>query len=251
MNESVRERRHACLVEDDGELREMLALYLGRHGFDVTALHDAEALMERLRHGGWRPDAIVLDQGLPGMTGREACQRLRHEGHQVPVLMLSASADEVDRVLGLEIGADDYVGKPFSARELLARLQALIRRSRLPAQPEARAPVAQDEVAIGDCRFLPATRQLLVAGEPRPLSTVEHALLSCFCARPGEVISRQALFEASHTRQDRVQLRAVDSAIVRLRRLVEPDPAEPRFIQTVRGQGYLFVPQPRRRSWSE
>ena len=123
------ERRHACLVEDDPDMRGMLERFLCQHGFRVTALEDAEALLERVRRGALSPDAIVLDQSLPGMTGREACQWLRREGHQVPVLMLSASDDEIDRVLGLELGADDFVGKPFSARELLARLNALIRRA--------------------------------------------------------------------------------------------------------------------------
>ena len=243
------ERRHACLVEDDPDMRGMLERFLCQHGFRVTALEDAEALLERVRRGALSPDAIVLDQSLPGMTGREACQWLRREGHQVPVLMLSASDDEIDRVLGLELGADDFVGKPFSARELLARLNALIRRAQGAGPGAAQGPGTQ--VRIGDAVFLPLARQLLVDEQPRTLSTVEHALLSTLCARPGEVISRQALFDASHSRDDKVLLRAVDSAIVRLRRLVEPDPAEPRFIQTVRGQGYLFVPQPRRRSWSE
>ncbi|MBP6901627.1 MAG: response regulator [Burkholderiaceae bacterium] len=229
---------HLFVVEDDADTRSMLAGYLEQRGALVTALRSAEELLQRLR--GERPDLVVLDVGLPGMSGLQACQSLRLGGERVPVILLTARCEEIDRILGLEMGADDYVGKPFSARELLARIHAVLRRTAAPA------PGAADErpLRIGDWAFHRGSRSLQRGDERRPLNTVEYGLLCELTAHPGVVLSRERLLAASHAQPDAVLLRAVDAAVMRLRRLIEPDPALPRFVQTVRGQGYLFVAPP-------
>jgi two-component system phosphate regulon response regulator OmpR len=230
---------HLYVVEDDPALREMLCAYLEKQGLAVTAMSQAEDMLRRIHR--LRPDLIVLDVTLPGMSGLQACQRLRAEGDTVPVILLTARIEEVDRVLGLEMGADDYLGKPFSARELLARIHAVLRRtSVLPGAPQAHLP----DVTIGDYRFAPATRSLehRGTGALRVLGSVEYALLAELVAHPGVPISRERLLSASHARGDDVLPRTVDVTVMRLRRIVEPDPAVPRHLQTVRGHGYMFVP---------
>ena len=232
---------HLYVVEDDAALREMLCAYLEKQGLVVTAMSNADEMLRRIHR--LRPDLIVLDVTLPGMSGLQACQRLRAEGDAVPVILLTARVEEVDRVLGLEMGADDYLGKPFSARELLARIHAVLRRtSVLPGAPQAHLP----EVSIGDHVFSPATRSLehRGTGALRVLGSVEYALLAEMVAHPGVPISRERLLRASHGRGDEVLPRTVDVTVMRLRRIVEPDPAAPRHLQTVRGHGYMFIPGP-------
>ncbi|GAP35601.1 response regulator [Piscinibacter sakaiensis] len=232
---------HLYVVEDDAALREMLCGYLEKQGMAVTAMAHAEDMLRRIHR--LRPDLIVLDVTLPGMSGLQACQKLRADGDAVPVILLTARTEEVDRVLGLEIGADDYLGKPFSARELLARIHAVLRRSALlPGAPQPHLP----DVWIGEHRFSPATRSLehRDTGALRVLGGVEYALLAELVSHPGVAISRERLAAASHARGDEVLPRTVDVTVMRLRRLVEPDPAVPRFLQTIRGHGYMFVPGP-------
>ncbi len=236
---------HLYVVEDDPALREMLSSYLEKQGLTVTAMANAEDMLRRMHR--LRPDLIVLDVMLPGMSGLQACRQLRIEGDRVPIILLTARVEEVDRVLGLEMGADDYLGKPFSARELLARVHAVLRRSTtLPGTPLLQLP----EMRIGDHRFTPAARSLqhVDTGALRMLSGVEYALLAELVARPGVPISRERLMSVSHVRGEEVQLRTVDVAMMRLRRIIEPDPAQPRFLQTVRGHGYMFVPAVTERS---
>jgi len=229
---------HLFVVEDDPAMRDMLADYLEKQGMAVTAMPSAEDLMRRIHR--LRPDLVVLDVTLPGISGLQACQRLRAEGDRVPIILLTARTEEIDRVLGLEMGADDYLGKPFSARELLARIRAVLRR--VATTPGV--PVAYDrEVAIGAFVFQPQTRSLLGAdGVLRVLSTVEYAMLTELVTNPNVPISRERLLSVSHSRAELLLTRTVDVAVMRLRKLVEPDPAMPRFIQTVRGHGYMFVP---------
>jgi two-component system phosphate regulon response regulator OmpR len=230
---------HLYVVEDDAAMRDMLASYLERQGMAVTAMASAEDLMRRIHR--LRPDLIVLDVTLPGESGLDACQRLRAEGDRVPVILLTARTEEVDRVLGLEMGADDYLGKPFSARELLARIRAVLRRApQVPGLAPTFTPGR--EVAIGLHTFVPATRSLHGNGELRVLSTVEHAMLAELVGNPHVPISRERLLAVSHTRAESLLSRTVDVAVMRLRKMVEPDPALPRYIQTVRGHGYMFVP---------
>jgi two-component system phosphate regulon response regulator OmpR len=229
---------HLFVVEDDPAMRDMLSSYLEKQGLAVTSMPSAEDLMRRIHR--LRPDLVILDVSLPGESGLQACQRLRADGDRVPIILLTARTEEVDRVLGLEMGADDYLGKPFSARELLARIRAVLRRvGNTPG-----LPVAFDrEVPIGSFVFMPATRSLHGAdGQMRVLSTVEYAMLTELVTNPNVPISRERLLAVSHTRVDALLTRTVDVAVMRLRRIVEPDASTPRFIQTVRGHGYMFVP---------
>lgn len=228
---------HLFVVEDDAELREMLVAYLEKQGLAVTAMASAEDMLKRMHR--LRPDLVVLDVGLPRLSGLQACQKLRAEGDRVPIILLTARTEEIDRVLGLEMGADDYLGKPFSARELLARVRAVLRRSATPPGTPVGGSVP---VRIGSFTFVPATRSLHRGSELRVLSTVEYALLAELVTNPGVAVSRERLLAASHTRSEQLLLRTVDTAVMRLRRLLEPDPAEPRYLQTVRGHGYMFVP---------
>jgi two-component system phosphate regulon response regulator OmpR len=228
---------HLYVVEDDAAMRDMLCAYLEKQGLAVTAIASAEDLLRRIHR--LRPDLIVLDVTLPGESGLDACQRLRAQGDRVPIILLTARTEEVDRVLGLEMGADDYLGKPFSARELLARIRAVLRRAaNVPGVPR----VDDREVAIGHHTFVPATRSLLGHGELKVLSTVEYSMLTELVTNPHVAISRERLLAVSHARAEALLARTVDVAVMRLRKLVEPDPAMPRFIQTVRGHGYMFVP---------
>ncbi|MFT3954688.1 MAG: response regulator transcription factor [Piscinibacter sp.] len=234
-------RQQVFVVEDDRELRSVLCDYLEQHGLAASGMASAEEMLARVAVAP--PGLVVLDVGLSGMSGLEACRQLRARGHQFPVIMLSGLRDEVDRVVGLELGADDYQCKPFSARELLARIRALLRRAAAAVAANPAAPATP--VRIGDYHFDPRTRSLHCGDEVRQLSSVEHSLLAELCARPGKAVSRERLHAATHPRADGTLLRAVDAGIMRLRRLLEPDPAEPRFIQTVRGEGYMFVPPQR------
>jgi two-component system, OmpR family, phosphate regulon response regulator OmpR len=228
---------HIYVVEDDPSLRDMLADYLEKQGLVVTVMSTAEDLLRRINR--LRPNLIVLDVGLPGMSGLEACTRLRAQGDRVPIVLLTARSEEVDRIVGLEMGADDYLGKPFSARELLARVRAVLRRADIPpGVPRADAA----PVRIGEFMFAPASRSLHRGDDVRVLSTVEYALLAELVASPRVPIARERLLAAAHGRADAVLLRTVDVAVMRLRKLLEPDPTEPRYIQTVRGLGYMFVP---------
>jgi two-component system, OmpR family, phosphate regulon response regulator OmpR len=239
MNDSTEATKpyHLFVVEDDPALREMLVSYLEKQGLAVTAMNSAEEMLRRIHR--LRPDLVVLDVGLPRMNGLQACQQLRAEGDRVPIILLTARTEEIDRVLGLEMGADDYLGKPFSARELLARVRAVLRRSGVtPGTPVG----GSVPVRIGEYQFIAASRSLHRGSEVRVLSTVEYALLAELVLNPGVAVSRERLLAASHSRADTLLLRTVDTAVMRLRRLLEPDPSEPRYLQTVRGHGYMFVP---------
>ncbi len=228
---------HLFIVEDDPALRDMLADYLAKQGLVVTTMTNAEDLLRRMHR--LRPDLIVLDVGLPGMSGLDACTRLRAEGDRVPIVLLTARSEEIDRVVGLEMGADDYLGKPFSARELLARVRAVLRRADIaPGVPRGESA----PVRIGGWTFAAASRSLHQGEELRMLSSIEYSLLAELVANPRVPISRERLLATTHGRADAVLLRTIDVAVMRLRKLLEPDPAEPRYIQTVRGLGYMFVP---------
>lgn len=232
---------HLFVVEDDTAMRDMLCAYLEKQGLAVTGMATAEELMRRIHR--LRPDLVVMDVSLPGESGLQACQRLRAEGDRVPIILLTARTEEIDRVLGLEMGADDYLGKPFSARELLARIRAVLRRaSHVPGLPLAQG----GPVPIGQFQFEPATRSLVGPdGDIRMLSTVEYTMLVELVANPNVAISRERLLAVSHERAEHLLARTVDVAVMRLRKIVEPDPAAPRYIQTVRGHGYMFVPAQR------
>lgn len=228
---------HVYIVDAEAASRDGLRSYLEAHGLRVTAMDGAAELLRRMHRA--RPDLIVLDMALPGTSGLQACQRLRAEGDRVPLIFLSARDEEVDRVLGLEIGGDDVLGKPCSPRELLARVHAVLRRAIVPP---GLPMLAMAPVTIGRHEFDRATRCLRCGERLHVLSTVEYAVLAELVSNPGVAISRERLLAASHSRAEGLMLRAVDVAVMRLRKRVEPEPAQPRFIQTIRGHGYMFVP---------
>ena len=225
------------VVDDDPELRQLLATYLRRNDYDVLLLPDTRQLDACIeRH---QPHLLVLDLMLPGEDGLAACRRLRARGESLPVIMLTARDEPIDRVLGLEMGADDYVGKPFDPRELVARIEAVLRRGRQAAG----APVAQGGVVhFGDCALDRASRQLTRAGKSVPLSSGEFALLNALIDRANRPMKRERLLELTRGDGSESFDRAIDVQIHRLRRLIEADPARPRYLQTVWGVGYVFVP---------
>jgi len=228
---------HVYVVDAEAGSRDTLRSYFEAHGLTVTAMDSAGELLRRMHR--LRPDLVVLAMELPGTSGLQACQRLRAEGDRVPLIFISDRADEVDRVLGLEMGADDLVTRPYSARELLARVHAVLRRAIVPPG----LPIlAMPPIAIGRLQFDIASRCLHDAGRLHVHSTVEYAVLAELVANPGVAISRERLLAASHSRAEGLLLRAVDVAVMRLRKRIEPDAAQPRFIQTIRGHGYMFVP---------
>jgi len=233
------------VVDDDPELRSMVGTYLIDQGYDVRCLADGAQLMARL--AGQRPDLVVLDLMLPGDDGLTLLRRLRDGGDDLPVVMLTAKGDAVDRIIGLEQGADDYLAKPFLPRELTARIEAVLRRRvALPAG----TPLAEGEsLTIGEQVLDLAARTLEQGGRITVLTSGEFALLASFVEHPHRPLSRERLVELARGPDSVTDSRSMDVQVSRLRKLVEPDPARPRYLQTVWGYGYVYVPdgQPRSR----
>ncbi|WP_458527093.1 response regulator [Onishia taeanensis] len=224
------------VVDDDPEIRELLADYLGRHGFRTLAAQDAEALDALL--AAETPDLLIVDLMLPGDDGFTICRRVRRDS-EVPIIMLTASADETDRILGLELGADDYLGKPFNPRELLARIKAVLRRTR--RLPESRPDQAR-LVAFGDWRLDRVTRELIDAGGERSaLSGADFQLLQVFLEHPEQVLSREALYDLSRGRPAPPLDRSIDVHVCRLRQRLGEDAQHSQLIRTVRGAGYVLA----------
>ena len=225
------------LIDDDPELRQLLATYLARHGFDALLLPDTRQLDSYLER--YQPHLIVLDLMMPGEDGLTACRRLRGRGETLPIIMLTARDEPVDRVIGLEMGADDYIGKPFDPRELVARIEAVLRRG---AQHGA-APVAHGGAyQFGEWSLDRATRQLIRNGQVTTLTSGEFALLNALIGNAGRPMKRERLLELTRGDDSESFDRAIDVQIHRLRRLIEADPTQPRYLQTVWGVGYVFVP---------
>jgi two-component system phosphate regulon response regulator OmpR len=229
---------HILLVDDDLRLRALLETYLKREGFTVSLAGHSRQMEQVLRETP--VDLVVLDLMLPGKGGLEICRDLRAGGNTLPIVMLTAKGDDVDRILGLEIGADDYLPKPCNPRELAARIRAVLRRHR--TQPPG-APVADGTVvSFGRFRLRPAARQLECDGKPVSLTTGEFAMLYALVAHPRETLSRERLLALAKGRQRGAFDRSIDVQMSRLRRIIEDDPAKPRYLQTVWGAGYVFVP---------
>ena len=236
MNET---KDRILVVDDDRRLRDLLTRYLGEQGFSVKAVENAEAMDRALARELY--DLIVLDLMMPGEDGLAACRRLRGGGNAIPIIMLTAKGDDVDRIVGLEMGADDYLPKPFNPRERVARIHAVLRR-RPPAAPPG-APSSEAETAsFGRIVLNLATRSMQRDGQDVPLTTGEFALLKTLVQHPRQPLSRDKLMELARGREYEVFDRSIDVQISRLRKLVEEDPGQPRFIQTVWGFGYVFVP---------
>ena len=230
------------IADDEADLRALLQRYLGDQGLVVRTVEDArpvERLLARERF-----DVLVLDVMMPGEDGLALCRRLRAQGETIPILMLTARGDPIDRIVGLEMGADDYLPKPFTPRELLARIQALIRRQRMLG---AHAGPAADAgtVRFGAYALHLSQRRLERDGEDVPLSTVEFKLLQALAQHPNRPLGRDRLMVLAHGHDHAATDRSIDVQVMRLRKLIEGDPAQPRHIQTVWGQGYVFVPDGR------
>jgi len=232
------------VVDDDPELRQMVGTYLIDQGYDVRCLSDVKQLEARLEFQ--RPDLVVLDLMLPGDDGLSALRRLRDAGDDLPVVMLTARGEAVDRIIGLEQGADDYLGKPFLPRELSARIEAVLRRRcALPAG----TPLAEGgDVVFGGNVLNLSARTLTQNGSPVVITSGEFSLLSAFVQHPHRPLSRERLIELARGPACDTDSRSMDVQVSRVRRLVEPDSSRPRYIQTVWGYGYVFVPDGEPRS---
>ena len=217
------------LVEDDPPIREVTTLALEAAGFRVTAARDGREALAQYRSGHY--DVVVLDVMLPALDGYEVCRRIRRESAAVPIVMLSAKSDTVDVVVGLELGADDYVTKPFESAELVARLRAVLRRMQTPGEPV---------IVAGELEIDAGAYRVRRAGEEIQLTATEFRLLLELARRPGQVFTRELLLQLVWNYDYLGDSRLVDVAVQRLRSKVEADPKQPRHIHTVRGVGYRF-----------
>ena len=220
------------LVDDEDAVQKLLAYPLERDGFRVVQARDGEEALARFAEE--HVDLVVLDLMLPKLDGLEVCKRLRARS-SVPIIMLTARDDELDKVLGLELGADDYITKPFSIREFRSRVRALLRRAAIGSQADGRDVISAEGIQIDLGR-----RTVLVRGRPVELTYVEFELLRTMAAKPGRVFTRQALLEALWGDFAYREPRTIDVHIRHLREKIERDPSEPRYIFTVRGVGYRF-----------
>ncbi|MCW2294547.1 MULTISPECIES: two-component system response regulator OmpR [Pseudomonas] len=226
------------IVDDDARLRRLLERFFDEQGYRVRAVENVEQMDRLLSRELF--NLVVLDLMLPGEDGMSACRRLRASNNQVPIIMLTAKGDEGSRIQGLELGADDYLAKPFNPRELLARIKAVLRRQ-APVVPGA--PGSEDEsVTFGEYELSLATRELKKGDEVHMLTTGEFAVLKALVQHAREPLTRDKLMNLARGREWDALERSIDVQISRLRRLIEPDPSKPRYIQTVWGVGYVFVP---------
>ena len=227
------------IVEDEQNIVDILSFNLEREGYDTIEAYDGPTGLKLALEEN--PDLILLDLMLPGMDGFDVCRQIRRAGHATPILMLTAREEEADKVLGLELGADDYITKPFSMRELLARVKANIRRvGMVPAAPQGEEPAAA-AMKLGRITVDVERATVYKDGKPLDLTQREYDLICYLVSQPGKVFSREALMEHVWNYEGYVgDVRAVDVAVRRLREKLEDDPAAPRFICTKRGMGYYF-----------
>ncbi len=232
------------IADDEAELRGLLERYLTEQGYGVRTVPGADGLDRLLSRE--RFDVLVLDVMMPGEDGLAACRRLRAQGETIPIIMLTARGDPVDRIIGLEMGADDYLPKPFNPRELLARIQALVRRQNVlgahagPLKDEGRVTFGAFTLHLAERRL---TRTVDGAVEDVPLTTGEFNLLRVLAQNPQRPLGRDRLIELAYGRDHVATDRSIDVQVMRLRKLIEADPSAPRHLQTVWGVGYVFVPE--------
>jgi two-component system phosphate regulon response regulator OmpR len=227
------------LVDDDPSITAMLSEYLAEHGYEVAKAESGAAMRAELARAV--PDIVLLDIGLPGEDGLTLARYLR-ERYRCGIIMVTGAGDVVDRVAGLEVGADDYIAKPFDPRELRARLKSVLRR--LQSDSATEKTRGGNRVAVGKCALDVKAHQLYDAdGKDIPLTAMEFDLLKAFVEHPNQVLSRDQLLTLTRNRQWEPFDRSIDIRITRLRRKVEDDPDHPRVIKTVRGAGYVFVPK--------
>ena len=226
------------VVDDDHRLRDLLERYLTEQGFEAKVVADGKAMDRALDREYFR--LIVLDLMLPGEDGLSICRRLRGQGNEIPILMLTAKGDEVDRIVGLEIGADDYLPKPFNPGELVARINAVLRRQN--STPAGAPEEEHAQIQIGHYTLDLGTRMLSNSKDTVNLTTGQFALLKALVTQPHKPLSRDNLMAQLNERDYESFDRSIDVQISRLRKIVEDDPKSPRYIQTVWGHGYVFVP---------
>ena len=226
-------RTTILIVEDEQNIVDILSFNLGREGYDTLEAYDgATGLQLALEQN---PDLILLDLMLPGMDGFEVCRQVRQAGASTPIIMLTAREEEADKVLGLELGADDYITKPFSMRELLARVKANIRRRSLDAGTKG---VNENALKLGDVAVDRASMAVTKGGKPVEVTQKEYDLLVCLLSEPGKVYSREELMEKVWNYDYFGDMRTVDVTVRRLREKIEDDPSDPKYIRTKRGAGY-------------
>ena len=232
------DKQRILIVDDDENIAELISLYLMKECYDTKIVGDGESALKEVPV--FKPNLILLDLMLPGEDGLSICRRLRSQSNPMPIIMVTAKGEEVDRIVGLEIGADDYIPKPFNPRELLARIRAVLRRqaNELPGAPSQEEAV----IAFGKFKLNLGTREMFREDEPMPLTSGEFAVLKALVSHPREPLSRDKLMNLARGREYSAMERSIDVQISRLRRMVEEDPAHPRYIQTVWGLGYVFVP---------
>jgi two-component system phosphate regulon response regulator OmpR len=228
-----------AIVDDDARIRDLLRRYLSQEGFEVLLAEDAKALSRVMTRD--TVDLIVLDLMLPGEDGLSICRRLRAANDPTPIIMLTAKVEDVDRIVGLEVGADDYLPKPFNPRELLARIHAVLRRRPAPEEPGAPSKDAQT-INFGPFEFDLSQRRLTRDGQQIALTTGEFSMLKALVRHPRQPLSRDKLAQLARGRDFEPFDRSLDVQVSRLRKMLEPDPTQPRYIQTVWGVGYVFVP---------
>ena len=229
------DRAKLLVVDDDPELRELITAYLTKQGYDIAAVADGRAMDRALDGGG--VDLVILDLMLPGEGGLDIAKRLK-QTTDVPIIIVSAQGEEVDRIVGLEVGADDYIGKPFNPRELLARVRAVLRRVRGTA---TRGPMAR-VVEFGDFRLDLNAHLLTKGGDTVPLTSGEFDLLGILVRHPNQVLDRDRILDLLTGAERSPFDRSIDVRITRLRSKIEPDPSSPVFIRTIWGKGYMFCP---------
>jgi two-component system phosphate regulon response regulator OmpR len=226
------------VVDDDLRLRALLERYLAEQGYQVRGVGNYEQMQRLMEREHFH--LVVLDLMLPGEDGLSICRKLRQQNNDVPIIMLTAKGDEVDRIIGLEMGADDYLPKPFNPRELLARIRAVLRRKSkdLPGAPSQEETI----ISFGPFTFNLATREMRKGDQPLPLTSGEYAVLKVLVSHPREPLSRDKLMNQARGRDYSAMERSIDVQVSRLRRMLEDDASNPRYIQTVWGLGYVFVP---------
>jgi DNA-binding response OmpR family regulator len=227
--------KRLLMIDDDEKLVSLVRKYLEPHGFEVENAYDGEAGLATACER--EPALVILDLMLPGLDGLEVCRRLREQS-RVPVLMLTASGDETDRIVGLELGADDYLPKPFNPRELLARIRAILRRSQ---DFSTGGSVSATTIRVGPLAVDPATRAVSVAGKEVSLTTTEFDLLHTLAASAGRVLSREQLMDRVYGAEWQAYDRSIDVHISRIRHKIGDDPRRPRLLKTVRGIGYQLA----------
>lgn len=238
MSDSDLKLEKILIVDDDKALCDLIKRYLTENGYITLTANDGGEMYQQLEQV--TPDLIIMDLMLPGDDGLTLAKEIRSKGN-TPIIILSARGDEVDRIVGLEVGADDYLPKPFNPRELLARIRSVLRRTHTNQAQESNDT---EEIVFGDFRVHPQSRQLFINNEEVVLTSGEFTLLEVFVNNPNRLLSRDSLLQLLKGYEHQPYDRSIDVRITRLRRKIEPDPSKPTYIRTIWGEGYMFNPMP-------